>query len=140
MTANRWESLDPRTPVVAGVGVATQAVDEPGGGLEALELMIAATQAAGDDSGAAGLLAAALLANGEGVLRLADRRERWRKRWNDKKAEEEAWGPSGRVPILVLGGIALADFVAAEQLIPVPFQIVYVFARVQLCDFCDSHP
>ena len=62
--------------------------------------------------GAFGLLAAALMANGEGVLRLADRRERWRRQWNDREAEREAWGPAGRIPVLVLGGIALADFVA----------------------------
>lgn len=62
--------------------------------------------------GAFGLLVAARMANGEGVLRLADRRERWREHWNDQKAEAEAWGPSGRIPVLVLGGIALADFVA----------------------------
>ena len=62
--------------------------------------------------GAFGLLAAALMANGEGVLRLGDRRDRWRERWNDREAEREAWGPSGRIPIFVLGGIAMADFVA----------------------------
>jgi len=56
MTAARWQGLDPRTPVVAGVGVASQRVDEPGGGLEALELMVAAARAAGDDTGAAGIL------------------------------------------------------------------------------------
>jgi acetyl-CoA C-acetyltransferase len=58
MRAKDWSELPPRTPVVAGVGVVSQEVDEPGGGLEALELMIAATQAAGEDSGAAGLLGA----------------------------------------------------------------------------------
>jgi acetyl-CoA C-acetyltransferase len=44
--------VDPRTPVIAGVGVAHQPLDEPGAGVEALELMVMATQAAGDDSGA----------------------------------------------------------------------------------------
>ena len=62
--------------------------------------------------GAFGLLAAALTANGEGVLRLSDRFGRWRKHWNDRPAEVAAWGESGRIPVLVLGGIALADFVA----------------------------
>lgn len=62
--------------------------------------------------GAVGLLAAALMANGEGVLRLADRRKRWKARWDDKEAETEAWGPAGRIPMLVLGGIAAADFIA----------------------------
>jgi acetyl-CoA C-acetyltransferase len=50
------DSLDPRTPVVVGVGVASQRVDEPGGGLEAVELMLAAARAAGEDSGAPGIL------------------------------------------------------------------------------------
>jgi acetyl-CoA C-acetyltransferase len=45
------DAVDPRTPVIAGVGTATQHLDEPGAGVEALELMVAAAQAAGDDSG-----------------------------------------------------------------------------------------
>jgi acetyl-CoA C-acetyltransferase len=48
--------LDPLTPVIVGVGVASQRLDEPGAGLEALELMIEATRAAGEDSGAPGIL------------------------------------------------------------------------------------
>src|SRR5574337_188026 len=56
MMSTRWEALDPRTPVIAGVGVASQHVDEPGGGREALELMIAAARTAGEDSGAPGIL------------------------------------------------------------------------------------
>jgi acetyl-CoA C-acetyltransferase len=58
MTTTRWQGLDPRTPVVAGVGVATQRVDEPGGGREALELMLAATRTAARDSGAPDILEA----------------------------------------------------------------------------------
>ena len=54
MTA--WDSVEPRTPVIAGVGVASQHVDEPGNGLEAVELMIAAARSAGDDARAPGLL------------------------------------------------------------------------------------
>ncbi len=46
------DAVDPRTPVIAGVGVASQHLDEPGAGVEALELMVTAAQAAGDDSGA----------------------------------------------------------------------------------------
>jgi acetyl-CoA C-acetyltransferase len=56
MTPAAWSRLDPRTPVIAGVGVASQRLDEPGAGLEALELMIAAARAAGDDSRAPGIL------------------------------------------------------------------------------------
>lgn len=62
--------------------------------------------------GAAGLLVAARLANGEGVLRLSDRWDRWRTHWNDRPAEVAAWGDAGRLPVLVLGGIAASDFVA----------------------------
>jgi len=36
------DDLDPRTPVIAGVGIATQSVDEPGGGDDAAALMTAA--------------------------------------------------------------------------------------------------
>jgi acetyl-CoA C-acetyltransferase len=50
--------LDPRAPVVAGVGVCTQRVEEPGGGDEAVELMVTAAQRAGDDSGSPALLQA----------------------------------------------------------------------------------
>lgn len=62
--------------------------------------------------GAVGLLLAALLANGEGVLRLKFRFERWREHWKDREKEVDRWGPAGRVPVLVLGGIAAADFIA----------------------------
>lgn len=51
-----WGALDPRTPVVAGVGVASQQVDEPGQGAEALELMRRAACRAGEDAGAPALL------------------------------------------------------------------------------------
>lgn len=66
--------------------------------------------------GAFGMLAAALMANGEGVLRLKDRWARWRTHWHDREAELEAWGPAGRIPVLVLGGIAISDFVARTGL------------------------
>jgi len=58
MTSIRWEALDPRTPVIAGVGVASQHVDEPGGGLEALELMLTAARTAGYDTGVPAILGA----------------------------------------------------------------------------------
>ncbi len=47
---------DPRTPVIVGVGVASQHLDEPGSGLEALELMLAATRTAAEDTGVPGIL------------------------------------------------------------------------------------
>jgi acetyl-CoA C-acetyltransferase len=51
--------LDPRTPVLVGVGVADRRCDDPGEALEPLELMIAALESAEADAGASGLLAAA---------------------------------------------------------------------------------
>lgn len=48
--------LDPRTPVLVGVGAVTQRADEPADALEAVELMAAAARAAGDDSGRSSLL------------------------------------------------------------------------------------
>ncbi|MCJ7673445.1 MAG: hypothetical protein MUP67_15585 [Acidimicrobiia bacterium] len=56
MTEPSWQVLDPRTPVIVGVGVASQHLDEPGAGVEALELMITAASHAGADSGAVGIL------------------------------------------------------------------------------------
>lgn len=46
-------SLDPRTPVLVGVAAVQQRVDEPGGGLDAVELMVKAAEEAGRDAGAA---------------------------------------------------------------------------------------
>ena len=56
MTAPDWDALDPRTPVIAGVGVASQHLDDPGAGLEAVELMLLAARRAGEDCGAPGVL------------------------------------------------------------------------------------
>ena len=59
-------SLDPRTPVLVGVGEAHRPVDGSGA-VEPLELMVEAALAAGDDSGAPGLLgSAAMVAVPEG--------------------------------------------------------------------------
>jgi acetyl-CoA C-acetyltransferase len=58
MTAPRWRSLDPRTPVIVGAGVASQRLDEPGAGLEALDLMLAAARTAAEDTGAPRILQA----------------------------------------------------------------------------------
>ena len=52
-----FDDLDPRTPIIAGVGVATQWIDEPGGD-DAATLMTTAAQRAGADSGAPAMLAA----------------------------------------------------------------------------------
>jgi acetyl-CoA C-acetyltransferase len=53
-----FDDLDPRTPVIAGVGTATQAFDEPGEGDDAATLMTNAAQRAGADSGTSAILAA----------------------------------------------------------------------------------
>jgi acetyl-CoA C-acetyltransferase len=58
MKPPRWAHVDPRTPVLVGVGVASQHLDEPGAGVEALELMVAAARSAGDDTGAPDILGA----------------------------------------------------------------------------------
>lgn len=52
-------SLDPRTPVLVGVGIADRRCDDPREALEPSELMIAALEAAETDAGVGGLLAAA---------------------------------------------------------------------------------
>ncbi|WP_436786702.1 hypothetical protein [Yinghuangia sp. YIM S10712] len=45
-------SLDPRTPVLVGVAALQQRVDVPGGGQDAVRLMVRAAEAAGRDTGA----------------------------------------------------------------------------------------
>jgi acetyl-CoA C-acetyltransferase len=52
-------ALDPRTPVLVGVGVAHQRFDDPAEGHEAIELMALAAERAAEDAGAPALLAAA---------------------------------------------------------------------------------
>jgi acetyl-CoA C-acetyltransferase len=48
--------LDPRTPVLVGAGQFAQRVENPGEGLEPLDLMVEALRAAADDCGAPGIL------------------------------------------------------------------------------------
>jgi acetyl-CoA C-acetyltransferase len=52
-------TLDPRTPVLVGAAAASQRQDDPTQAVEALELMARAVEAAGDDAGSSGILAAA---------------------------------------------------------------------------------
>lgn len=56
ITWSSWDSLDPRTPVVIGVGVACPEPGPPGEGDDALDLMVTAARRAGADCGAPGLL------------------------------------------------------------------------------------
>ncbi|NUU25342.1 MAG: hypothetical protein HOV68_28135, partial [Streptomycetaceae bacterium] len=53
-------TMDPRTPVLVGVAAVQQRVDEPGGGLDAVELMARAAASAAEDAGAGGKLLAAM--------------------------------------------------------------------------------
>ena len=50
-------SLAPQTPVLIGAGVSTQRFEDPEQALDALDLMLAATDAAARDAGAPGALA-----------------------------------------------------------------------------------
>jgi acetyl-CoA C-acetyltransferase len=52
-------SLDPRTPVLVGAAAIEQRLDDPAAAREAIELMIAALEAAADDAGSRRLLAEA---------------------------------------------------------------------------------
>ncbi|MGH9048248.1 MAG: acetyl-CoA acetyltransferase [Acidimicrobiia bacterium] len=51
--------IDPRTPVIVGVGQRSQRIDDPTQALEPIDLLAEAARAAGDDAGAPGLAAAA---------------------------------------------------------------------------------
>ena len=53
---DKWPHVDPDTPVIVGIGTATQHVTEPGGGDDALQLMLTAVREAGTDSGSPSLL------------------------------------------------------------------------------------
>jgi acetyl-CoA C-acetyltransferase len=52
-------TIDPRTPVLVGVGAVTQREDDPSRALEPLHLMAAALERAAEDAGSPGLLAQA---------------------------------------------------------------------------------
>lgn len=49
-------AIEGRTPVLVGIGFASQQVDEPGGGLDVRELMADAAAAAGEDTGTPAVL------------------------------------------------------------------------------------
>jgi acetyl-CoA C-acetyltransferase len=96
MTPEPAAALDPRTPLVAGVGVASQRVDEPGGGKEALELMVQAARAAGRDTGAPAILRA--------VERVAVPQGTWRYSDPGRLVAERLGAPGART-LLVQAGI-----------------------------------
>src|SRR5664279_1039837 len=53
------QAIDPRTPVLVGVGAVQQRLDDPRAALEPIELMIAALERAAADAGSRALLAQA---------------------------------------------------------------------------------
>jgi len=95
MTTSLFPDLDPRTPVIAGVGVATQSVDEPGGGAEAIELMLAATRAAAADAGSDAILAE--------VGRIAVPAGNWRYSDPGRLVAERIGAPAARTSLVQVG-------------------------------------
>ena len=88
--------LDARTPVLVGVGVATQRVDEAADALEPLDLMLEAVRRAGADAGGAHTLAT--------VQRIAVPKGRWRYR-NPARAIAQAIGAPGATTVLSTLGV-----------------------------------
>ncbi|MFM8409130.1 MAG: acetyl-CoA acetyltransferase [Alphaproteobacteria bacterium] len=65
--------MDPRTPVLVGIGTVLQREEDPAASLEAIDLVVAAARRAGEDAGAPGLLARVdLVAVPRGVWSYAD--------------------------------------------------------------------
>ena len=93
---NMPADLDARTPVLVGVGVATQRVDEAADALEPLDLMLEAVRRAGADAGGAHTLAA--------VQRIAVPKGRWRYR-NPARAIAQAIGAPGATTVLSTLGV-----------------------------------
>ena len=87
---------DDRTPVLVGVGVATQRMDDAAQALEPLDLMLEAVRRAGADAGGAHALAA--------VQRIAVPKGRWRYR-NPGRAIAQAIGAPGAVSVLSTWGV-----------------------------------
>jgi acetyl-CoA C-acetyltransferase len=72
-TADDSETLHPQTPVLVGVGLTQQRLEDPAQALEPIALMIEAVRASGADSGVPGLPAqAALLAVPQGLWAYGD--------------------------------------------------------------------
>ena len=88
--------LEDCTPVLVGVGVATQRVDEAAEALEPLDLMLEAVRRAGADAGGAHTLAA--------VQRIAVPKGRWRYR-NPGRAIAQAIGAPGAATVLSTLGV-----------------------------------
>lgn len=100
--------VDPRRPVLVGIGTASQRVEAPEGAGEPLDLMIEAARRAGADAGGAHTLA--------GVQRVAVPRGRWRYR-NPGSEIAHAIGAPGAVSVLSTLGVlqqALIDDACAQ--------------------------
>lgn len=87
--------FDPRTPVIVGVGVATQRLDEPGAGLSAVGLMITAAHLAGEDSGAPDLLASVGLISTPGGS--------WSERNPGRTIGQAIGAPAARTLVMAVG-------------------------------------
>ena len=90
--------MDPRTPVLVGIGVATQRDEDPARALEPLDLMLAAVRNAGADALSA---PASLLA---GVGRIGVPKGRWRYR-NPGGEVARAIGAERAVSLLASVGV-----------------------------------
>ncbi|MBL8386005.1 MAG: hypothetical protein JNM90_23170 [Burkholderiales bacterium] len=97
-------SLDPRTPVLVGIGVATRRSEDFRGALEPLDLMLEAVAAAGRDSGAPGALA--------GAGYIAVPRGRWRYR-NPAGALARAVGAADAHSVLATVGVLQQTLIGA---------------------------
>ena len=88
-------AIDPRRPVLVGIGVATQRVDAPTGALEPLDLMIEAARRAGADAGGAHTLAT--------LQHVAVPRGRWRYRDPGREIAQAIGAPSAMSLLSTLG-------------------------------------
>lgn len=91
------------TPVLVGVGVATQREDDPARALEPLDLMLRAVRAAGEDCGAPALL--------QRLGRIAVPRGRWRYR-NPAGEIARTLGASGATTVLASVGVLQQTLIA----------------------------
>lgn len=95
--------IDPNTPVLVGVGVATRREQDPALALEPIDLMLEAVLAAGEDCGASALLAQ--------LDSIAVPRGRWRYR-NPAGEIKRALGADGATTVLSTVGVLQQTLIA----------------------------